>query len=153
MVALLAAGVSAAGSIMGGQAQASADKANAYAALQNSEAAQMTAKANAATVEQSVQRRLGEARAAMGASGADANTGSPLSVMRDLANQGELKRRLELYSGQTQSRKFAQEAALDKAQATASLNAGWWQAGSTVLTAADKAANNWFPATMASMGG
>lgn len=89
-------------------AVSSAQQGNAAAAAQSFNAAQGQvraqtdidqANAQAAIDKQNTQRRLGEAFAAAGASGVDPGQGSPLSVMSDLAAQGELTRRLTLYKG------------------------------------------------------
>ena len=137
---LASAAFSSMGSIMQGQEQGGIAKYNAAAATQDATAQELAAKSNAAMTEQDNARRTGEARAAMSASGIDANKGSPLSVMHDLTSQGELSKQLTVYQGQNAARTDLGKAALDRAEATDDETAGWIQAGSTVLTAGDNAA-------------
>lgn len=154
MVGIISGLVSAAGSLFSGQAQAAADKYNAAVYTRDATQSQINAKVSAGMQEQQIARKTSETRAQFGASGTNVDQStSPLQVMRDEAQQGELARRLTIFQGQQTSRKYNEAAALERQQASAALDASWWQAGSTVLTTADKALNNAFPATMAAMGG
>jgi hypothetical protein len=147
------AGFSALGSYQQGMEQKDIDYANAVTERNNATQAEVVSKANAAQVERGATEAGAQARANMAASGVDANTGTPLEVMHSIAAKGELARRLTMYQGQLQAKGLQQQAAIDTAEGQAAAEAGLTQAGTTLLTAADKAANVMWPQTMASMGG
>jgi hypothetical protein len=149
---LVTAGFSALGSEYQGEQQQAVENSNAKVELQNATQAQLAAKANAQQVERNTRSTIANARASFAASGVDVS-GSPLEVMHDIATKGELSRQLTIYQGQQQSKGFAGQAAIDKAKGEMDADAGYFQAGTTLLTAADKAAQTAFPATMAAMGG
>ncbi|HEY2068281.1 MAG TPA: hypothetical protein VGG48_01905 [Rhizomicrobium sp.] len=124
---------------MQGQEAGDVSRMNAKGDFLNAEQAQQTGNANAALAGQDLERKTAEARAAISASGVDANTGSPLAVMHDLVTQGALQKKLIEYQGQTTSTAYLNKSMLDSEQATADRSAGYIAAGSTVLTAADNA--------------
>ena len=86
---------------------------------------------------------MGQAQAATGASSVQA-TGSPLSVMHDIASQGELSRRLTIWKGQQQATGALGQGAIDEATGEAQQKAAQISGVSTLLTAADKAAEQAF---------
>lgn len=143
---------SAAGSIMQGQEEKNADYANARIARVNATSDELASKANAAQIETQTKGVLGQAAASAGASGVEM-TGSPLAVMHNIASRGELARQMTLYEGRNQARGQQTQAALDTDQGQVAAQAGYLQAGSTILTSADKGANQLFPGTMAAVGG
>lgn len=140
---LLTAGFSAFGDVMQGQEQAGIAKANEHNEIQNANTAEVTAKANAGLKENSNERRYGEARAALSASGVDANTGSPLAIMHDVVTQGSLSQQLIKYQGQNAARTDLGKAALDKAEASDDLTAGWIKGATTVMTTGDDVAREY----------
>lgn len=137
---LFTAGLSALGSEYQGEQEQAVENSNAKVELQNATQAQLTAKANAQGVERNTRSTIANARASFGAAGVDVGSGSPLEVMHDIATKGELSRQLTLYQGQQQARAFAGQSAIDTAKGNIDADAGYFQAGTTLLTAADKAA-------------
>jgi hypothetical protein len=152
MVGMLTAGVSALGSISGGQSEQAIENANSKTELVNAGNAEVLAKSNAQDVERGTRRAIGNAAADFGAAGVTPS-GSPLAVMHDVATQGELSKRLTVYQGELQAKGFAQEAAIAKARGDAAMKAAYFTAGTTLLTGLDKTLNSAFPETMAGMGG
>lgn len=135
LASLAAAGsaVSALGSYQQGQAQKATDSYNAQVATQKSIQDQMDAQATADQIAIQNKRDIAQQASAYAAGGVDL-TGSPLAVMMDTASQGELKRRLTLWQGSTESTADTQQAALDQASGAAAASAGLDKAGSTLLT-------------------
>lgn len=130
--------VSAIGSIQAGnQAKATADY-NAQVESQRAQIAAQQSQNQAAIDETNSRRKMGEAASAYGAAGVDMS-GTPLSVMSDLATQGELTRRLDIYKGQLNTTADQQQGALDTAGGAAQQSASYLQAGSTLLTGTAKA--------------
>lgn len=129
-----------AGQVLAGQEAASADKFNA--AVQDEQARQslQNAQTEGQQTEQENARREGAVTAAYGAAGVDPNKGTPLQVMSDVATQGELTRRLQIYQGMVNRAGFRNQATADRAKASAELSAGWMQGAGTILTAATKVA-------------
>lgn len=138
-----AAGVSAVGSIMQGNAQARADNYNAEVEKQNADSARAAAAAQAQQTERDNARKMGQITAAYGASGIDPNQGSPLDVMADMADEGELSKRLVLYQGEVDARAAGQRATLDTMQGKSAQTAGYISAGSTLLSAGARVAGNY----------
>lgn len=146
---LLTAGLSALGSEYSGEQQQAIENSNAKIELQNATQSQLVARANAAQVERNTRSTVSNARANFGAAGIDVGSGSPLAVMHDIATKGELSRQLTLYQGQQQARAFAGQSAIDTAKGNADADAGYFAAGTTLLTALDKAANTFATGGMA----
>lgn len=132
---ILAGGMSALSSVAGGIQQQRAYSYNAD--LARAQAAQVTqeSQAEAQQQEQQTKRTIGEQIAAAGASGVDATQGSPVNVVADQAQQGELSRQLLLYRGQVQSTALNNQAAADNFYGNQALVAGFGRGGSTLLTA------------------
>lgn len=141
-----AATVSAVGMISSGNAQARASNYNAEVEKQNGEMARQSAAAQAQQVERDNARKMGQITAAYGASGIDPNQGSPLDVMADVADEGELSKRLVLYQGEVDARAGLQRAQIDTMQGRAAQTAGYVNAGSTLLSAGGRIAGNYAPA-------
>lgn len=131
----------AAGTLMAGQQAASVGKYNAAVDQQRAQIATDQSQAQAAIDEANNTRRQGAATAAYGASGV-ALTGTPLEVMTDLATQGELTKRLDIYKGNLTATADQQQAALDSAQGASAQIGSYFGAGSTLLTGALNAARN-----------
>jgi hypothetical protein len=121
-IALIAGtAVSAAGSIMSGQAQQSeADKLAAGATLQ--------ARQRARSIRYMARQTLGTARADYAASGVDVNSGSPVVAERTINFNSEVDALNALASGNA-------EAASLKRSGRAANDAGWIKAGTSVLGA------------------
>lgn len=143
---LAGAGAGALGSISQGNQQAAASNANAQQLEARASADTAQAAAQATLDQQNSRRQMAAAFANAGASGVDPGQGSPLSVMSDLAAQGELTRRLSIYRGDVASTGDLNQAALTRWQGSQAKQAGFLRAGTTLLTAAGFAGmqNGWF---------
>lgn len=129
--------LSVAGDYSQGQAGQQLENANARIEQTNATSDEIAAKANAAQLARNSARVTGQAKAAGGASGVQAGTGSPLSVMHDIASEGELSRRLTIWKGQMQAKGALGQAAIDTAQGEGLAQAGQIKAitsASTFLT-------------------
>lgn len=130
----VASGISAIGSLQAGAAAESVAKYNAQ--VEEQRATEATGEAVAQEGQIAIQNRRQQAAtvAAFGASGVDANSGTPLSVMADQAMQGELSKQLTLYRGTTQAMADRQQGNLDIAQGNQAVTASYYKAGSTLLS-------------------
>jgi hypothetical protein len=135
VIMAVGAAVSAAGAIKQGNDQAAIADYNAKVGEVNAQQAQAEAAVNAGQQDRQTRQTLGQAAAAYGAAGVDM-TGSPLDVMMDSASQGELAKRLILYQGDTKAAALRQGASVSEAQGGAAQTAGYFSAGSTLLTSA-----------------
>lgn len=139
---LITAGLSAVGSMEQGAEEQNAENANVKNDLTNATNSQVAAKANAQGVERETKSAVADAQASFSAAGVDANSGSPLAVMHDVATKGELARRLTVYQGQLQAHGYAAEAANAKARGDADMTAAYFKSGTTLLTALDNEAES-----------
>lgn len=128
--------MSAIGAIQQGQAAKSAAEYNATIAMQNAEIARSNARAKAQQQERETYLRLGSIRANQGASGGTANEGSVLDVIGDVAAQSELEKQQIIYQGELQARGFQNEATLETFAGDTKQTAGYWKAGSELLSGA-----------------
>ena len=128
------------GAYSGGQVQQQGAYYNAGVMQQRGQIAIAQAGERAAIQQTITGRSLGEQKAQAGASGVDANQGSPLAVMADTASQGELQRQLLLYQGQMENFADQQQAQLDIASGNAAATAGTNSAVGTLLTGGAKVA-------------
>lgn len=128
------AALSAGGQVLGGIQQNNIDRYNSGLANQQANLANAAAVSDAATIATANERRQGEARADIGASGVDVNQGTPVAVMGDLAQQGELSRQLTLYRGAVQGSALRQQGELDKFEGTQALDAGLLSGATTVAS-------------------
>lgn len=141
-IGLLAGGTAlgAVSAIQQGNAANSAAKYNAAIAERNA----VTARQQAAAEEDKQRRlaymRLGNARAAYGASGVNLE-GSPLDVLEQSAAEEELDALTIRYQGDLTSRNYLEQAALDRAQGKNAKMAGYMGAGSAILLGAAQGAN------------
>lgn len=131
---LITSGVSAIGSIVGGQRQATADRYNADLASTEATIARQQSVADATQIQQNARRQIGFAINAAGASGVDPNVGTPVNVVSDLAGQGELSRQLALYRGSLRGISLDSKAAMLRYNAGQAADAGVLTAGTTFLT-------------------
>lgn len=130
-----AAGLSAYGSLEAGATQKAISNYDAQVQTQKAQEASDQSQEQAAIDEANNRRALGRAAASYGAAGLDM-TGTPLSVMSDLASQGELTRQLDLYKGKITAQSDLQQGALDQAQGLQAQTAGYFNAGTSLLTGA-----------------
>jgi hypothetical protein len=89
----------------------------------------------AADQQRELHRRvIANQRAQYGASGVDVASGSPLLVIADSARQAELDAQIILSGGEARASGFQSQAALDRFQGRAASQAGYVNAGSTLLS-------------------
>lgn len=140
MAAVAAVGtvVSAVGAIQQGQAQASADKYNASVADQNSVAVQQQAQSAALIQQEQAKKSIGAATAGYGASGVTMD-GSPMDVLANSASVAERDRQTIMYKGQLQAAGYQDQADLDRASATNSLNQSYMKATGILVSGGAKA--------------
>jgi hypothetical protein len=136
--ALAAAAVSAAGAIQ--QGQAAKKQADYQAAVQNQQAQRELE--IAASQEQDFRRDqsrlMAQRRAALGASGIDFSTGSPLLASLDFVGEGELQSLRIRSGGQANASRLKQQAELTRAKGKSARTASFFKAGSTLLDGASK---------------
>lgn len=143
-LAIVGTGVSVAGSIARGNAQAKAGRMNAALLEDQARFAQERAEAEAAMIVRENQRRMGAVVAAYGASGVQIGQGTPLDVMSDVAAEGELSKRLRLYQGEIEALQARQGAGIERQQASAAQRAGYFDAAGTLLTSGARIAGGYY---------
>jgi len=131
-VQLLAAGVSAAGSIAGGFAQAAGGRRDAGIADENAGIARDQAAARQDMIRREARRIKGQQRAAGGASGLTQD--SLFDVMEDSAIEAELDALTAGYEGKLQARGYRSEAQAARAGARGSIFQGVTGAGAQALS-------------------
>lgn len=146
MIALAA--VSAVGALSAGEQQAKAAKANAAMAQQRGEMVMQQATAQSEIQARNNKRAQAEAIAGYGASGLEL-VGSPLDVLADQAQEGELSKEMILYRGRIGEVTSANEASMYSMQARNARTASYFQAGTTLLSAAYIGQQGYKPSTAA----
>lgn len=152
-IGLLTSGVSSIGSLLAGQRQATADRYNADLASREADIARAQGVAEATQIQQNNRRMIGLAIANSGASGVDPNQGSPVNVVADLADQGELSRQLAIYRGDLRGVSLDSKAAMLRSSAGSAASAGTLTAGTTFLTGYGKYLQTKAPKTSLTPGG
>ena len=138
-VAGIGAGVGAYGAISSAKAQANAANYNAKVESNNAGASAQQAKFDASQIQDATRRNVAQQRAAMAASGFDANTGTFADVTTDTKRQGELTRLTRIYQGRLGSNVAKSQSQLYAAQAGNDITAGYFGADSSVLGVAKQA--------------
>ncbi len=133
--------VSAVGAIQQGQAAAASARANAQIAERNATVARASAAQDAEAKDRENRIRLGAIAAGYGASGVSL-AGTPLDVLADSARQAELDRQTIVYKGELRALGFSDSAAMDRAQAKNAKRAGYFKAGSALLSGASSLYGN-----------
>jgi len=148
----IAGGLSAPGKMsqaQGTQASAAAEaQANLYNASierQNAQIAIDQGNVQAGIDAQTAERASGATRAALGASGVDAGSGTSLAVMSDVATQGELQRQLDLYRANLSAVAAQQRAGFDTYAAQTGIQAGQTQSAAQLFTGASRLAGTFAP--------
>lgn len=131
--ALAGAATSAVGAISQGDRTKQMEGYNAKVAENNAGASAMQSKLNAQQIAIQTNRQVGMQRAAMSASGFDANTGTFSDVTTDTKQRGELSRLSTIYSGRLQSNTQSSQANLDIFAGQNAQSAGEIGAGSSIL--------------------
>jgi len=141
---LIASGLSAAGSIFKGhreakEAEAHADYKSAVELQQAKRERQVTA-VEEEDFRREQSRRLAQRRAAMGAGGFEAGTGSPLLAAEDFAAESELQAQRIRSGGDLRASRMEQQAGLTRTSgmmaSRSAKRTGYARAGSSLLTGA-----------------
>lgn len=133
------------GAIQSGEAQKKAADYNAQVAENDAIAKQQAAAFEEERQRERARRELAFARAQAGGSGTTMS-GSPLDIMARSAENAELEALAIRYSGQLGANASRSQAAADRMQGKIAQQAGYMQAGTTLLTAAGKWGDKFFPA-------
>ncbi len=141
VIAGLAALVGAAGTIMSTDAQRKATNYNADVADANAKAAEDKAAFDERAHRENVKKILASQRALYGKSGLSVE-GSPLLVMEDTTQQGEMDALAIRYGGDVAAAQQRSSANLFKMQGKNIQTAGYFSAGSTLLGGAATAYGN-----------
>lgn len=139
-MAASSAAVSAAGAISSAQAQSSAADYNAQIAQQNAQIATSQGQAASEAQARSAAQQMGASVAAFGASGAETDTGSPTDVMASGVRQATLDNLTTQYNTQLKVAGQTDQANLDQSNASNAMTAGYFNATSSLLNGASKAA-------------
>ena len=135
---VISAVAGALGSIGEANAKADANEYNAKIADQNAQYARQEGEAEAERTRRENQRRVGAASANYGKAGVVIDQGSPLEVLGDVAREGELDALIQSYKGERGGRYQDSQATIFRTRAEDSRSAGYFNAGSSLLTAASK---------------
>ena len=123
---------------LGSVAQGNAAKAQAdfQSAVEKNRAAQtkQVATVNEQDFRRDQSRALASRRAAMGASGINIDTGSPLLTSVDFAREIELQAQRIRYGGDVAKTRLEEQASLIRAGGQSDQDAGYLRAGSSLLT-------------------
>lgn len=105
------------GSVISGEAQASAARYNAAIAQQNATIAEQQGEAAAEQQSIAARRKIGSMVASYGASGVDGNSGSAAEVLMDSARSAMLDHLTVKYNYALRARSYRNQAALDESNA------------------------------------
>lgn len=125
-------GLSAIGSLLEGAGTANALDYNAEVQGNNAYSALLAAKMNADKQSLQTNRIIGGAKAAYGASGVTADSGSVFSVLSASAANAELDRQNIIYGGQVKAVNYENQAALDKTSAQNALTSSYLKAAGSI---------------------
>ncbi len=137
----VSAGVGTYGALYSAKAQSNAADFNAKVAANNAGAAVQQAKFDSTQIADATRRNTANQRAAMAASGFDANTGSFTDVSLDTKRQGEMNRLARIYQGRLGSNQQKSQAMLYSSEAGYDKTAGYFGAATTLLGGAAQATN------------
>lgn len=132
----------AAGSIAAGNQANKVAEYNAKVAENNAQSAQQTAAYEANLTRENLRRVVGSQRAAGASSGLDTTSGTPVAVLGDTAQQGEMDVLAQLYSGQAAAVGYQNDARRMRAEGKAQKQAGFINAGTSLLSGFGKMATN-----------
>lgn len=134
-IAVIGTVVSAAGALYSASQQQKAADYNAKVAEVNARTAEDKAKYEEQMHRERVRKILGTQRSMYGASGLD-TTGSPMLVMEDTKAQGELDALAIRHGGDVAAAQARSEANLYRMQGQSAMTAGYFSAGSSLLSGA-----------------
>lgn len=139
-IALIAgAAVGAVGAISQGQTANKQSKLQAAILGQQATSERRQAEANEVDFRTSQSRLAAARRAALGASGVDPSTGSPLSVSEDIAGETELQALRIRSGGDIRATRLDQQALLERFSGKAAQSAGLLRGGSLLVSGTGKA--------------
>lgn len=129
------------GSLAGAKASENVSNYNVKVAENNATAERQRAAYDAGLQRDQVRRVVGAQRAAGAASGLDITSGTPVAVLGDTAKQGELDVLARLYSGESAATAYQNDARRMKAEGRAQKQAGFINAGTSLLSGFGKMAS------------
>lgn len=152
-----AGGVSAYGAVQQGKAaegqadyQAAVGRNNAIIAERQARDAEERGAAEETAQRRQTAALMGKQKAGMAANGLDLSSGSPLDILGDTAQFGELdaltvrsNAAREAYGYRNQGAQFTSDAAAQKIAGKNAKSASYISAGSTILTSASQMGGNW----------
>jgi hypothetical protein len=133
------AAISAAGAIQQGQAAKAQGKLQAAILEQQATSERQQAEADEEDFRVRQSRVLAARRAALGASGVDPSSGSPLLVSEDFAGETELNALRIRTGGEVRATRAEQQAVLQRFQGRQAARAGFIRGGSLLVSGAGKA--------------
>ena len=142
MTALAGTAMSAVGQIQQGKEQQKWSEYNAAVAERDAKAAKAAAGHEASQKRKETERLLGRQRALYGKSGVTME-GSPLELMSETAAEGELDALMIERTGAVGAQRYGEEATLSRMKGASASRAGYWGAGTTLLTGAGQAASSY----------
>lgn len=132
-VAAAAAVLGAASSVQQGQAASKQAKFTAAAQTQQAERERQIAASNERDFRRQQSRLMATRRAALGASGVESSTGSPLLATEDFAAESELQALKIRSGGETNATRLEQSAQLQRMKGSAASTGGFLRAGSLLV--------------------
>ena len=142
VVAAAGAATTAYGQYEQGKAQKKWGSYNAALAERDAETARKNAEYEAGVQRKETQKLLSRQRALYGKSGVTLE-GSPLLLMAETAAEGELDALMIERGGRTRAQGYRSEATLSRMKGSAAKRAGYYGAGSTLLTGAGQTATGY----------
>ena len=121
-----------------GKSQNEWSQYNAAVAERDAVAAQQSAEYDASQKRKETEKLLGRQRALYGKAGVTLE-GSPLLLMEETASQGELDALMIEREGKLKAGNYQSEAALSRMKGSSAQKAGYYGAGSSLLTGASSA--------------
>lgn len=140
---VLGGGVSAVGSIMGGQAAQAAANYRAQVARNMADHALAVGRVEAQRQGFKTASILGQQRAQQSASGIDVDVGSPVDVRATAAQLGELDTQTILNNATQKAWGLRTQATLDEFSGEASATEGWLKGFSSALSTASGVGDKW----------
>lgn len=131
--------LSATAAIQEGQAAAAQGKFQAGILRQRADRDRQVAAANEEDFRRKQSRLIGKRRAALGASGVEQGTGSPLLVAEDFAGEVELGALRIRSTGETSATRLEQQADLERFRGRSARRAGFIRGGALLFSGAGKA--------------
>lgn len=133
------AAISAVGAVQQGRAANTQAKFQSEVLQQQAQRDREKAAADETAFRRNQSRVLASRRAALGASGVDQATGSPLLVSEDFASEVELQARRIRSGGELQATRAEQQAGLQRFAGKAAQRGGFVRGGSLLISGAGKA--------------